>query len=213
MSAAKWISNNLSLGGIIRNTGSAAGAVAKFGLEGLGSVAEVAAGAVGSRDARTIGNAIRATGEIADRALTTTGEAGGYVVDKATEYAGKAGGEVAALGATVVGADQSTIHTARSVGTTMGSTVVGVVAGMGVANAAVIAFAASGTAGAAATTSGLAALGGGSLAAGGGGIAAGQAVTQGIVAIGTAAGAVGATQHENSKQKNSSKNQDDMNYL
>jgi hypothetical protein len=159
MSAAKWISNNLSLGGIIRNTGSAAGTVAKFGLEGLGSVAEVAAGAVGSRDARTIGNVIRATGEIADRALTTTGEAGGYVADKATEYAGKAGGEVAALGATVVGADQSTIHTARSVGTTMGSTVVGVVAGMGVANAAVIAFAASGTAGAAATTSGLAALG------------------------------------------------------
>ncbi len=213
MSAAKWISNNLSLGGIIRNTGSAAGTVAKFGLEGLGSVAEVAAGAVGSRDARTIGNVIRATGEIADRALTTTGEAGGYVADKATEYAGKAGGEVAALGATVVGADQSAIHTARSVGTTMGSTVVGVVAGMGVANAAVIAFAASGTAGAAATTSGLAALGGGSLAAGGGGIAAGQAVTQGIVAIGSAAGAVGASQHENSKQTNSSKNQDDMSYL
>jgi hypothetical protein len=193
MSAEKWIAKNLSLGGILKHSGNAAGKVAKLGLQGLGTVAEVAAEAAGSRNAKTIGNTIRTTGEIADIALTKTGEVAGFVANKATEYAGKAGGELAALGAEAVGADRDTIVTAKHVGTVVGSAAVGAVAGMGIAQTAVALAAASGTVGAAATSSGLAALGGGSLAAGGGGMAAGQAVTQGIVAISGVSGAIGGS--------------------
>jgi hypothetical protein len=196
MSVGKWIADNLSLGGILKHSGSAAGKVTKLGLQGLGTVAEVAAEAAGSRNAKTIGNTIRATGEIADIALTKTGEVAGFVANKTTEYAGKAGGELAALGAEAAGADQNTIRTVKQVGTVVGSAAVGAVAGMGLAQTAVALAAASGTAGAAATSSGLAALGGGSLAAGGGGMAAGQAVTQGIVALSSASGAVGGSKKE-----------------
>jgi hypothetical protein len=196
MSAGKWIAGNLSLGGLIKNSGNAAGTVAKMGLQGLGTMAEVAAEAAGSRNAKTIGNTIRTTGEIADLALTKTGEVAGFVANKATEYAGKAGGELAALGAEAVGADKETINTVKRVGTVVGSAAVGAVAGIGFAQTAVALAAASGTAGAAATSSGLAALGGGSIAAGGGGMAAGQVVTQGIVAISSAAGVVGGSDKE-----------------
>jgi hypothetical protein len=196
MSAEKWIAENLSLGGILKHSGSAAGKLTKLGLQGLGTVAEVATEATGSRNAKTIGNTIRATGEIADIALIKTGEVAGFVANTATDYAGKAGGELAALGAKAVGADRDTIVTVKKVGTVVGSAAVGAVAGMGVAQTAVALAAASGTAGAAATSSGLAALGGGSLAAGGGGMAAGQAVTQGIVAISSASGAIGGSNKE-----------------
>lgn len=196
MSAGKWISENLSLGGILKHSGSAAGKATKLGFQGLGAVAEVAAEAAGSRHAKNIGNTIKATGALADIALTKTGEVTGYVANKATEYAGKAGGELVAVGATAAGADREAIATAKKVGTIVGSAAVGAVAGIGVAEAAVALAAASGTAGAAATSSGLAALGGGSIAAGGGGMAAGQAVTQGIVAIGSASGAVGGPNGE-----------------
>ena len=77
----------------------------------------------------------------------------------------------------------------EKVGTLAGAVIVGVVAGAGIADAAVALGAAAGTAGAAATTSGLAALGGGSIAVGGGGMAAGHAVMQGIVAASGASGA------------------------
>jgi hypothetical protein len=176
---------------MIKNTGSTVGTVAKLGLQGLGAVAEVTAEAAGSRNAKAIGNAFRATGEVTDIALTKTGEVAGFVANKATEYAGKVGGELAALGAEAVDADQATIVTAKNVGTIVGSAAVGAVAGVGMAGAAVALASAPGTVGAAATSSGLAALGGGSIVAGGGGMAAGQAVTQGIVAISSAAGAVG----------------------
>jgi hypothetical protein len=196
MSAGKWIAENLSLGGMIENTGNTFGTVAKLGLQGLGAVAEATAEAAGSRKATAIGNAFRTTGEVTDIALTKTGEVAGFVANKATEYAGKVGGEVAALGVEVIGADQATINTAKKVGTIVGSAAVGAVAGVGMAGAAVAMAAAPGTVGAAATSSGLAALGGGSLAAGGGGMAAGQAVTQGIIAISSAAGAVGKPKKE-----------------
>ncbi|PZD73918.1 hypothetical protein C1752_01769 [Acaryochloris thomasi RCC1774] len=194
MAAGKWIAKNLSLGGIIRHTGSAAGTAAKLGLHGLGAIAESS----GNRNVEAIGSVLRTTGEVAKIALTETGKGAGFVADRATEYAGKAGGELTALGATAIGADQATIATAKKVGTVVGSAAVGAVAEIGVAEAAVALSAASGTAGAAATSSGLAALGGGSLATGGGGMAAGQAVTQGIVGAGSVAGAVGTL---NSKEK------------
>lgn len=207
MSAGQWISDNLSLGGLIKHSGSMVGTVAQVGLHGIGAVAEVAAEATGNRNAKAIGDVIRGTGDVANIAITTTGEAAGFVVNKATEYAGIAGGEIAALGAEVVGADRTTIATAKQLGTVIGSAALGTVAGMGVAQTAVALAAAAGTTGAAATASGLAALGGGSLAAGGGGIAAGQAVTQGFVVISSAASAVhqptyypSATQNTNSTE-------------
>jgi hypothetical protein len=199
MSAWQWISENLSLGGLIKHSGSAAGTVVSLGLHGLGSVAEVAADAAGIREAKTIGNTIKATGQIADIALTKTGEAAGFVANKATEYAGMAGGGLAGLGAEALGANQETIQIAKTVGTVVGSAAVGTVAGMSIAQTAVALLAAPGTVGAAATSSGLATLGGGSIAAGGGGMAAGEVVVQGIVAIGSASGVVGGTNQENQK--------------
>jgi hypothetical protein len=194
MSTGKWIADNLSLGGLLRHSGNAAGTLAQLGLHGIGAVAEVAAGATGNPNARAIGDVIRGTGDVANIALTKTGEVAGFVANKATDYAGSAGGSIAAFGAEVVGADRTTVETAKQIGTIIGSAAIGSVVGMGIAQSAVALAAASGTTGAAATASGLAALGGGSLAAGGGGMAAGQVVTQGIVALGSAAGAVRQSQ-------------------
>ncbi len=188
-----WISENLSLGGLIKNSVSIAGKAANLGLQGLGTVAEVAAAAAGSRDAKTVGNTIKMAGGIADIALTQSGQVAAFVANKATEYAGYAGGELAAFGAATMGADRETINTAKKVGNIVGGAAVGLVAGIGVAQIAVGLAAASGTAGAAATSSGLAALGGGSIAAGGGGMAVGQVVTQGMTAISTVTGAIGGS--------------------
>jgi len=200
MLARQWVTQNLSLGGIIKHTGNATGSVANVGLHGLGVVAETTAEALGSQHSKTIGNALKATGGVVNVALTKTGEGAGFVANKATEYAGLAGGNAAALGAEIVGAKPETIATAKKVGTVMGAAAVGAAVGVGIAEAAVAMAAASGTTGAAATSSGLAAIGGGSLASGGGGIAAGQAVTQGIVAATSAAGAVGQkTTEDNTK--------------
>ena len=191
MSAGQWIARNLSLGGIIKHTGNAAGTVAHLGLHGLGVVAEATAEATGNKHSNTIGNAIKVTGAFVDIALTTTGEGAGFVADKATEYAGIAGGSTAAISAELAGATPETIARVKTIGTVVGAAAVGAAAGIGIAEAAVAVAAVSGTTGAAATSSGLAAIGGGSIASGGGGMAAGQAVTQGIVAASSAAGAVG----------------------
>lgn len=200
MSAGQWITKNLSLGGIIKHTGNAAGSVANLGLHGLGIVAEKTAEAIGSQHSRTIGNALKVTGAVVDVALTKTGEGAGFVANKATEYAGIAGGSAAALGAEMAGAKPETITTAKKVGTVVGAAAVGAAVGVGIAEAAVAMAAAAGTTGAAATSSGLAAIGGGSLASGGGGMAAGQAVPQGIVAATSATGAVGRkTTEDNAK--------------
>lgn len=201
MSTRQWIAKNLSLGGLIKHSGNAVGTVTRVGLYGLGAAAEVAADAAGISNANSIGNAIKTTGEIADIALTKTGEVAGVVADKATETAGQAGGTLAAFGAILAGADDTTVVNAKKIGTVVGSAAVGAVAGVGVANAAVAVAAASGTAGAAATSSGLAALGGGSLAAGGGGVAAGQAVVQGIVAAGSASGTLGQISKEEKQER------------
>ncbi|QUY43114.1 hypothetical protein [Acaryochloris marina] len=191
MSAKQWVSRNLSLGGLIRNTGNAAGTVANIGLHGLGVVAEATAKAAGNPHHQTIGKSLKVTGAVVNIALTKTGEGAGFVANKATEYAGAAGGSAAAFGAQVVGAQPDTVATAKKVGTVVGAATVGAVAGVGLAEAAVAMAAVSGTTGAAATSSGLAAIGGGSLASGGGGMAAGQAITQSIVATSTTAGVIG----------------------
>lgn len=200
MSAGQWITKNLSLGGIIKHTGNAAGTVAHLGLHGLGVVAEATAEATGNKHSRTIGDAIKVTGAVVDIALTKTGEGAGFIADKATEYAGMAGGSTAAIGAEIAGAKPETIARAKTIGTVVGAAAVGAAAGIGIAEAAVAVAAVSGTTGAAATSSGLAAIGGGSLASGGGGMAAGQAVTQSIVAASSAAGAVGRKATENTQQ-------------
>ncbi len=89
----------------------------------------------------------------------------------------------------MMGASDAGVAQAQRIGTVVGAVGVGLVAGLGVADAAVALAAVSGTAGAAATTSGLAALGGGSIAAGGGGMAAGLSIAHGIVVGGVVSGA------------------------
>lgn len=183
----QWIGRNLSLGGIVRNAGSGLGKVSKYTAQGAGAAASLLTDNPETK--RRIKNACASAGGSMDAVITKSSSAAGqginYGVQKLSEGVGHASGATAKL----MGASEDNVLLAKKVGTVAGAVVVGVVAGVGVADAAVALGAAAGTAGGAATTSGLAALGGGSIAAGGGGMAAGQAVAQSIVAAGGVSGA------------------------
>ena len=167
--AMKWIGKNLSLGGLVRHAGNGLGTVTNVAVQGVGAVASLA-----SDDPKT-----------KQRIKDTCSYVGKKLDSNITEGSAFAGKGIAKL----LGASEENVKLAQKVGTVVGAVSIGVVAGGGVADAAIAIGAASGTAGAAATTSGLAALGGGSIAAGGGGMAAGQAVANGIVAAGGVSGA------------------------
>lgn len=183
----QWIGKNISLGGLVRHAGSGVGTVAKLTAQGAGAAASLLSNDPTTK--RKIRSACASAGASTDGVLTNgsavAGDGINYGVQKASVVVGYASGGVAKL----MGASQENVLLAQKVGTILGAVAVGVVAGAGVANAAIALGGAAGTAGAAATTSGLAALGGGSIAAGGGGMAAGHAVMQGIVVAGGVSGA------------------------
>jgi len=183
----QWIGKNLSLGGLVRHAGSGIGTVTKLTVQGAGAAASLLADDPATK--QKIKSTCASAGASLDTALTkgsaVAGDGINYGVQKASVAVGHASGGVAKL----MGASEENVLMAQKVGTVVGAVAVGVVAGAGVADAAVALGAAAGTAGGAATTSGLAALGGGSIAAGGGGMAAGHAVMQGIVAAGGVSGA------------------------
>lgn len=191
----QWVSEHLSLGGLVRHAGSGIGTVTKLTVQGAGAAASLMADDPATK--QKIKNACASAGKSMDVALTkgsaVAGEGINYGVQKASVAVGHASGGVAKL----MRASDENVLVAQKVGTVVGAVVVGVVAGAGVADAAVALGAVAGTAGGAATTSGIAALGGGSIAAGGGGMAAGHAVMQGIVAAGGASGAASLSKDAN----------------
>ena len=185
--AMKWIGKNLSLGGLVRHAGNGLGTVTNVAVQGVGAVASLA-----SDDPKTkqrIKDTCSYVGKQLDSSLTEGSAFAGKGIDYGVQKASVGIGHVSGGTAKLLGASEENVKLAQKVGTVVGAVSIGVVAGGGVADAAIAIGAASGTAGAAATTSGLAALGGGSIAAGGGGMAAGQAVVNGIVAAGGVSGA------------------------
>lgn len=191
--AMNWIGKNLSLGGLVRHAGNGLGTVTNVTAQSAGFVASLFADDPNTK--QSIKNACSTIGKTLDSGITkgsaVAGQGIDYGVQKTSAGIGYASGEAAKL----MGASEENVLVAKKVGTVLGAVTVGVVAGGGIADAAIAIGAASGTAGAAATTSGLAALGGGAISAGGGGMAAGQAVVNGIVAAGGVSGA--ATLKEN----------------
>ena len=183
----KWIGENLSFGGLIRNAGSGLGTLTKVTVEGTGMVASLFID--DPEEKQKIQNTCTTIGESIDSDIkecsAIVGKGVDYGVQKTSAGVGYVSGEAVRL----MGADEETVVLAQKIGTLASAVTVGVVVGGGIADAAIAAGAAAGATGAAATTSGLAALGGGSIAAGGGGMAAGQAVVNGIVAAGGVSGA------------------------
>ena len=185
--AMQWIGKNLSLGGIVRHTGSGLGTVTKWTAEGTGGVVNLFVD--DPKTKQKIQNACASVGKSADSICTTGSAAIGEGIDFGVQKASIGVGYASGGAAKLMGASEENVKLAQKVGTIVGAVTVGVIAGGGIGDAAIAIGAASGTAGAAATTSGLAALGGGSIALGGGGMAAGQAVVNGIVAAGGISGA------------------------
>lgn len=183
----QWIGKNLSLGGLIRHAGSGIGTVTNLALQGAGAVAKRFTGDPATK--QKIKSACATVGNSIDSALTKGGAVAGDGINCGIQVFSRATGHASGAAAKLMGASEENVALAQKVGTVVGAVAVGVVAGAGVADAAVALGAAAGTAGGAATTSGLAALGGGSIAAGGGGMAAGHAIMQGIVAAGGVSGA------------------------
>lgn len=177
---ANWIGKNISLGGLLSHAASATGTVSSVAVKGLG----IAAAQLADEDSKKqeIISKFYNAADVIDNGVTSAGSIAGAALNKGIVIAGEYTGKAAAGVARVSGASEETVIRTEQIATVVGAAVVGTVAGMGIASAAVAASAAAGTSGAAATASGLAALGGGSVAAGGGGMAAGQAVTQAIVA-------------------------------
>jgi hypothetical protein len=185
MAWQKWVAENLTLGGIVRNVGSALGSTAKVALSGVGVGVQV----VGrnSENASAFRRGCESTGESIDAALTVAGEGVGFVVNKTLELSGRAVGGVAAAAASGAGLSVDKVNQVRTVGTVIGTAGVGLLTGMGVTHSIAV-VAAHGLHGAAATTAGLAHLGGGSVASGGGGMALGQVVSSGAAAGGAVSG-------------------------
>lgn len=183
----QWIANNLSLGGLLRNSASVIGSATNYTVQGVGFAASHFI------EDPTTKSKIRETccaaGKIIDEGLTKGGEIAGTGVNKIVQFTGEVVGEASGGIAKLAGASEENIILAKKIGTVAGAAGVGILASAGIGSVAVSLSAASGTAGAAATTSGLAALGGGSIAAGGGGMAAGQAIVNGLIAGGAASGA------------------------
>jgi hypothetical protein len=183
----QWIGKNLSLGGLVRHTGSGLGTLTNMTAKGVGAVASHIATDPGTKQRIKI--TCLNVGKSVDSALTTGGAAAGdginYGVRKVSEAAGHASGGIAKQ----MGASDENVLLAQKLGTVGGAVMVGMVVGAGVADVAVALGAAAGTAGAAATTSGFASLGGGAIAAGGGGMALGHTIAEGIAAAGGLSGA------------------------
>ena len=182
----QWVGKNLSLGGLIRHSASAVGTVTNYAVQGVGYAASHLIDDLEKR--KSIQDSCQGAGKAIDSGLTKGGAALGSGVNKTVQVASQAVGHASGGVAKMMGASDDGIAQAQKIGTVVGAVGVGLVAGLGVADAAVALAAVSGTAGAAATTSGLAALGGGSIAAGGGGMAAGLTVAHGIVAGGAVSG-------------------------
>jgi hypothetical protein len=197
--ALEWIGKNLSLGGLVRNAGSALGKTSKFTARVAGVTAAVTVKHPATKQKVKLG--CMHAGTSLDKACTTTGAVIGNGIDLGVRKIGSAAGNISGHIAEAAGASEENVQLARKVGTVIGVVAVGAAVGTGVADAAVAIAATAGTAGAAATTSGLAALGGGSLAAGGGGMAAGQAIVQGIVAAGAASGAATISENQSADSK------------
>ena len=191
--AMKWIGKNLSLGGLVRHAGNGLGTVTNITAQGVGMVAGLCTD--DPKTKKNIKDTCSNIGKALDSGITKGSAVAGQGVDYGVQKASVGIGYASGGAAKLMGASEENVILAKKVGTVVGAVGIGVVAGGGVADAAIAIGAASGTAGAAATTSGLAALGGGSIAAGGGGMAAGQAVVNAIVATGGVSGA--ATIKEN----------------
>ncbi|WP_075383815.1 hypothetical protein [Acinetobacter pittii] len=191
--AMKWIGRNLSLGGLVRHAGNGLGTVTNVTVQGVGMVASALSD--DPKTKKSIKDACSNVGKTLDSSITKGSAVAGQGIDYGVQKASVGIGYASGGAAKLLGASEENVILAKKVGTVVGAVSIGVIAGGGVADAAIAIGAASGTAGAAATTSGLAALGGGSIAAGGGGMAVGQAVVNAIVATGGVSGA--ATVKEN----------------
>lgn len=183
----QWIGKNLSMGGLVRHAGSGVGTLSKVTVQSVGAAASLVASDPATK--QKIRSTCATVGTSVDKVLSQSSEMAGNGINYGVQKVSQAIGGASGIAAKLVGASQQNVALAEKVGTLAGAVIVGVVAGAGIADAAVALGAAAGTAGAAATTSGLAALGGGSIAVGGGGMAAGHAVMQGIVAASGASGA------------------------
>lgn len=186
----QWVSKNLSLGGLVRNSASAVGTVTNLTVLGVGYAASQLTKDLAKREA--IQASSRSMGTAIDTGLTKGGAAVGNGVNVVVQVASRAVGHASGNVAKGMGASESGVAQAQRIGNVVGAVAVGLVAGLGVADAAVALAAISGTVGAAATSSGLATLGGGALAAGGGGMAAGLTIAHGIAIGGAASGAATA---------------------
>lgn len=180
----KWVGKNLSLGGLVRHAGSAAGLVVYGACAGTGWIASTATSDPERR--RKIRDAASSIGDKVGGTIAVAGDLAGSGINKGVQFVSNASGAVAGCGARVAGASEDAVRKTETIGRFVGAVAVGAAVGTGVVDGVIAASSAAGTAGAAATTSGLAALGGGSVAAGGGGIAAGQAVANAVVASASA---------------------------
>lgn len=184
--ALSWIGRHLSFGGLIRDLGSGFGLMIQLLMDGFGFI--ITLFVHNPQTKQVVVANYRAIGQSINTTLANGSTMVGCGINHGFQVCSSAVGFVTAGIAKISGASEENTILARKLGTALGAITLGIVAGAGIADAAVAIAATAGTAGGAATTSGLAALGGGSIATGGGGMAVGQVVTQSIVAVGGAFG-------------------------
>lgn len=184
--ALSWIGRHLSFGGLIRDLGSGFGLMIQLFMQGFGFV--ITLFVCNPQEKQTVIANYTTIGKSINTILTNGSAMVGGAINYGFQACSSTVGFVTAGIAKINGISEENTILARKLGTALGAITLGIVAGAGIADAAVAVAATAGTVGGAATTSGLAALGGGSIATGGGGMAVGQVVTQSIVAVGGAFG-------------------------
>lgn len=194
-----WLEKHVSLGALVRHSGSLIGLVTKGVVKTTGAgIASFVSDPIAKKKINDIScNA----GNVIDSTVKTASASVGVAVNKTVQVASVMSGRALGGVARACGASEENVVLAQKAGILASAVTIGAVAGAGIANAAAAIGAAAGTAGAAATTSGIAALGGGSIAAGGGGMAAGHAVMQGITTLAGVSGAASIKSTESSEEK------------
>jgi hypothetical protein len=182
----KWIGQNLSLGGIVRNSGVVIGETLDISCEALSfGLSLIPLEEKKSSKSQEI---LIRTGKNLATTMQKVGTSCGGFVDKVTTSSAKVGEQLFEAAAKKSGLSDENTLVAKKLGSMTGALAVGAIAGGCLAEALIISSAVAGTTGAAATTSGLAGLAGGSIASGGGGMVVGQAIAQGITTVGAASG-------------------------
>ena len=182
--ALTWIGQNLSLGGLLRNSGTAVGETLNITCEALSYGLSLTP--IDEKKIFKTQENLTQAGKFLASSMQKAGNSCGHLVDNVVISSSKAGERICEVVAQKSGFSDENTLVAKKFGSLIGALAVGVVAGGGLADTLIMGSAIAGTTGAAVTTSGLAGLAGGSLVSGGGGMVVGQAIAEGITAFAAA---------------------------